>query len=950
MNRFSLGSARLRDARHLSAPKARGRWVSVFSLLLLGAVLLAPDLVSAQPSTVPEITSEGPFMVDEGETAVTTLTATDTDTTAADLVWSKTGGADTDEFMLSQAGVLAFASARDYEQPDDADGDGTYEVTVQVSDGTDRDSADLIVTLGNVAELTAITGPFEVTFAENSWTRVATFTASSEQDRDGIDWLLSGSDVAHFSIDNPGGALRFDLANVGSNLFPQPPDFEVPIDGGADNTYQVTVLAGVGTESRPLAVTVTVTDVDEDGGISLSTTRPALGAALTATLTDPDGVTDASTVWQWERSTGRNAWAVIDGASMASYTAVAADTNTFLRATATYDDEHGTGKSAQGATGSVVLAHRLSQLQVTTTAARQMYPGFDPTILHYAVGCEDTLTLLLSTEATDTRLTVNGIQRNQNASIELTQLNGESDVTIVLSDATGASTTYVVHCTDPRFADIEVVKQPGAWSGLITSQFRGLDQAPSYIALLDSNGVPRSHRAFPHRAAPFGYHPDGEYPFHFFRPADGNLEVVILDWDLNIVDTATTVPPVTDTDNHDFSIRENGNYIFISYQPITRSITYSGRTQTLMMEDSVIQEVTPGGTQVFLWNSFDHMPVEDCLVHRWPGDWGHMNSLQLLSDGDIVTSMRGCAQVLRIDRETGNVVWRLGRSTLDDRQWAEQWEDGRGRPPLRLIGDPEVEFCGQHAATLFDDGRLLLFDNGNHCQQGSPRRPGDSIGQKWQHFSRAAEYQLDLMNGELVFVRDHSSGGTRNQLSISSSRVAPMDNGHWLISWGRNFRSQEVAENPFPDTSPPYHSITQVDPASGDELLTMRFTHPDGTRYSVRSTALDPFGLVDEQGALVAEVPVSSHTSVFHSGAADSPQVVVSFSRRVVDFDETTPSLSVTGATVASVSAHVVAGEPANAYLVTLTPAGAGAITFRLVTAQACDGGGICTADGTMLS
>ena len=42
------------------------------------------------------------------------------------------------------------------------------------------------------------------------------------------------------------------------------------------------------------------------GALSLSSTRPALGAVLTAVLTDPDGVTAGTAVWQWERSAGRN--------------------------------------------------------------------------------------------------------------------------------------------------------------------------------------------------------------------------------------------------------------------------------------------------------------------------------------------------------------------------------------------------------------------------------------------------------------------------------------------------------------------------------------------------------------------------------------------------------------------------------------------------------------------
>ena len=77
--------------------------------------------------------------------------------------------------------------------------------------------------------------------------------------------------------------------------------------------------------------------------------------------------------------------------------------------------------------------------------------------------------------------------------------------------------------------------------------------------------------------------------------------------------------------------------------------------------------------------------------------------------------------------------------------------------------------------------------------------------------------------------------------------------------------------------------------------------------------------------------------------------MIVAFNQPVVDFDETTPSLNVTGATVASVSAHIVAGESANAYVVTLTPAGASDIIVRLVADQPCADGGICTAGETLL-
>ena len=139
-------------------------------------------------SVAPEITGAATFTVDEGTTAVQTLTAEDQDSVAADLAWSKAGGADAGQFTLSSAGVLTFTPAPDYETPADADGDNVYEVTVQVSDGTNTDMANLEVTVENVIELTTLTGPEDIKYAENQAVRVATYTASSAEDRGGITW------------------------------------------------------------------------------------------------------------------------------------------------------------------------------------------------------------------------------------------------------------------------------------------------------------------------------------------------------------------------------------------------------------------------------------------------------------------------------------------------------------------------------------------------------------------------------------------------------------------------------------------------------------------------------------------------------------------------------------------------------------------------------------------
>ena len=103
-------------------------------------------------SVTPEITSAATFTVDEGTKAVETLTAKDQDSAAADLAWSKAGGADAGQFTLSSGGELTFTTAPDYENPGDADGDNVYEVTVQVSDGDNTDTKDVVVTVKNMDE------------------------------------------------------------------------------------------------------------------------------------------------------------------------------------------------------------------------------------------------------------------------------------------------------------------------------------------------------------------------------------------------------------------------------------------------------------------------------------------------------------------------------------------------------------------------------------------------------------------------------------------------------------------------------------------------------------------------------------------------------------------------------------------------------------------------------
>ena len=86
---------------------------------------------------------------------------------------------------------------------------------------------------------------------------------------------------------------------------------------------------------------------DQAGTVALSTTTPQVGVAITASLTDPDGGITGTT-WLWSSSdTSGGTYTNISGATSASYTPMAADSGKYLKATASYTDMHGSGKSAE---------------------------------------------------------------------------------------------------------------------------------------------------------------------------------------------------------------------------------------------------------------------------------------------------------------------------------------------------------------------------------------------------------------------------------------------------------------------------------------------------------------------------------------------------------------------------------------------------------------------------
>ena len=566
-------------------------------------------------------------------------------------------------------------------------------------------------------------------------------------------------------------------------------------------------------------------------------------------------------------------------------------------------------------------------------------------------------------------------------------MTAHSDVVVRVSGSDGAFTDYVVHCVQDLLVDLAAIDRG---RGEVTESLISFGYG-SYLAVVDNNGVPRYRRwlgtATEDTARFWLRHyrvgSNGDYRWHYTTTPQGGCGTHrVLDEDFTPTATVSSRWPLLCTGVHDFRILDNGNYLLMSYEPaIERNISHitllpslitpgadggtvirrqrgeirhSRTTQFTTAEwlrDSAVQILRPSGSVVRTWSSWGAMAYEDCVQHWWD-EYAHVNSVQYF-EGSVIGSFRGCSKVLSINASTGKVDWRLGRSNLTAEQWAAR---SIGPAPLRIVGDPEGEFCGQHGAEMRSDGqdgRLTLFDNGEHClidlATGDTERTSGG-------YARALEYALDLANNEALFLRDHSLGGTKSRVGTRGGHVDVLDNGDWLVSWGRSSDADVAADS---NTEGPTEAITQVDPRTGAEKLS--FDVP--TRYSagaragqktpfqanIRATSVPAYVLAPQPVALSAELPDSAQTSLFHKGDNDTPQVLVAFNRPVADFADDSPSLSVTGGAITGVSALIAAGERANAYLITLDPAGEGAVTLRLLANKACADGGICAADGSTL-
>ena len=176
---------------------------------------------------------------------------------------------------------------------------------------------------------------------------VGAAVSATPGDSDPLQYTLSGTDALSFDIVSTSGQIQTRSG--------------VTYNYEAKSSYSVTVNVRDNRDSAgntdsddddSITVTINLSNVDEPGTVTIAGVEEG-GQELTASVTDIDG-TVSSPTWQWARgASASGTFAPISGATNSTYTAVAADVNRYLRATASYTDPQGSGKSANAVTGRI---------------------------------------------------------------------------------------------------------------------------------------------------------------------------------------------------------------------------------------------------------------------------------------------------------------------------------------------------------------------------------------------------------------------------------------------------------------------------------------------------------------------------------------------------------------------------------------------------------------------
>lgn len=296
-----------------------------------------------------------------------------------------------------------------------------------------------------------------------------------------------------------------------------------------------------------------------------------------------------------------------------------------------------------------------------------------------------------------------------------------------------------------------------------------------FLLILDNNAEPVFYREMNkgQPALDFKKQPNGLLTYGLW----GSGEFYGLDNSYNIVKTYRAGNGYS-IDIHDLQIIPEDHALIMIYDPQVVDMTAYGGLPDATVIGLVLQELDDDGNVVFQWRSWDHFKFEDSIVDLTAPvvDYAHGNSIELDFDGNLLISSRTMDEITKIDRQSGEIIWRLG---------------GKNNEFGSFINDPD-SFLRQHDGRRLANGNITIFDNHNV--------PNST-------FARAVEYELDETSDPKTATMVWEYRSSMPSQAMGNAQRLPRNNT--MIGWGTL-----------------YPSLTEVKP-NGDIAFELSFVPPD---------------------------------------------------------------------------------------------------------------------------
>ncbi|MGB3074017.1 MAG: arylsulfotransferase family protein, partial [Chitinophagales bacterium] len=245
----------------------------------------------------------------------------------------------------------------------------------------------------------------------------------------------------------------------------------------------------------------------------------------------------------------------------------------------------------------------------------------------------------------------------------------------------------------------------------------------------------------------------------FFQYSNSHWK--IMDSNYNEIDSFTCGNGYsTVTNGHDFQIFPDGHSLIIAFDDQTINMTAYGGSPVADVKGLIVQELDANKEVIFQWRSWDHFLFTDANQYtpltNSQVDYVHGNTVERDFDGNILISCRNMDELTKINRETGDIIWRMGGENNQ----------------FTFVNDNIPEhFHQQHDVRRIANGHITILNNGNYLPI---------------QISSAKEYQLDEVNkvATLVWFYEHPDVNGNKVFARASGNAQRLPNGNTMISWG----------------------------------------------------------------------------------------------------------------------------------------------------------------------